>query len=223
MIRLFQDESGDCSFSPNSHCKHFVITVLSINPSNLNKVKNRLKREFASFIKIGWDKTRECKAFNLYKDVRFGAKAISSVIDTLVTIPSLEINYIVINKTKITNKSFRGAPYGTAYNYFTGVLLSEIIFIDGLNNVHLIYDKRNKETHQNKHFREYLETKILGTALEKNTDVNLLIRGYESHQCYGLLAADYFSWAIFRRFEYKDHRFYKMFEKRLKRRREWYI
>ena len=223
MIRLFQDESGDCSFSPNSHCKHFVITVLSIKPSNLNKLKNRLKRKFASFIKMGWDKTMECKAFNLNKDVRFGAKAVSSVIDTLVTIPSLEINYIVINKTKITNQSFRGAPYGTAYNYFTGVLLSETVFIDGLNNVYLIYDKRNKETHKNKHFREYLETKILGTALENNTNVNLLIEGYESHQCYGLLAADYFSWAVFRRFEYKDNRFYQMFEKRLRRRREWYI
>ena len=223
MKRLFQDESGDCSFSNKSRHKHFLITILSIDPPFLNKVKNRLKGKFAHFIKKGWDKTQEVKAFKLNKYRKFGRDAVSSVLNTLITIPSLEINYIIVNKENITNQSFRNAPYGTAYNYFTGVLLSEIVFQDGFNNVYLVYDKRNKESHQNKHFQEYLKTKIFGIALENNTNVSLSIAGDDSHQQYGLLAVDYFSWAIFRKFEYQDDFFFKLFEGKLRRRREWYI
>lgn len=223
MKRLFQDESGDCSFSQSSCYKHFLITILSINPQELNKVKNRLKRKFASFVNRGWDKTQEFKAYKLNRYKRLGEEAVSSVLNTLATIPSLEINYIVINKENITNLSFRQAPYGTAYNYFTGVLLSEIVFQDGLNDIYLVYDKRNKESHQNKHFQEYLETKIFGIALENDTNVNFSIAGDDSHKQYGLLAVDYFSWALFRKFEYQDDRFFKLFEDKLRRRREWYI
>ena len=223
MKRLFQDESGECSFSTRSNYRHFAISILSINPSRLKVIQNCLRKKFASFIKKGWDKTKEFKAYELHKNRRFGKEAVSNVLASLVSIPSLEISYIVVNKEKITNQSFRKAPYGTAYNYFTGVLLSEMVFQDGFNSIHLIYDKKNKETHENKHFREYLETKILGMALENDTAVNLLIEGHDSAKCYGLLAADYFSWAIFRKFEYGDEHFFNLFSHKLKRRREWYI
>lgn len=223
MILLFQDESGDCSFSQNSCYRHFVITFLSIDPTQLNKLKRRLKRKFKSFIKKGWNKSEEFKASSLNRDVRFGKSAVSSVLNNLVIIPSLEISYIAINKEKITNQSFRQAPYGPAYNYFTGLLLSEMMFCDGMSDIHLVYDKRNKETHTNKHYREYLETIIFGKALENNANVNLHIEGGESHKFYGLLAVDYFSWALFRKFEYKDDSFFNLFKKKLKRRREWYI
>jgi len=82
---------------------------------------------------------------------------------------------------------------------------------------------KNKETHENKHFREYLETKVAGTALERGIDVNLTIQGLNSKESYGLLAVDYFSWSIFRKFEYNDNRFFELFKHKLKRRREWYI
>ncbi len=223
MKRLFLDESGDCSFSQNSCYKYFVITILSIDPPEVHKIKNRLRRKFASFIKMGWDKNEEFKAFNLYRNRKFGRKAMFDILATLATIPSLQISYIAINKKEIKNQSFRQASYGTAYNYFTGILLSEMIFQDGLNDIHLIYDRRNKESHKNKHFQEYLETKIFGTALEKGTSVNFLIEGDDSHNRYGLLAVDFFSWAIFRKFEYKDNHFFKLFESKLKRKREWYI
>lgn len=223
MKRLFLDESGDCSFSPKTRCNHFVMAILSVDDSHLYKVKNRLKRKFARFIRNGWDKTIEPKAFNLNRNSKFGNAAVSSVIETLVTIPSLKINYIVVNKAGITNQSFRQSPYGTVYNYFTGILLSEIMFLDGLTDVHLIYDQRNKESHKNRHFDEYVKTKIYGTALEKNVNVNFHIEAGESSSVYGLLAVDYFSWAIFRKFEYNDCRFFDLFKSRLGRRREWYL
>jgi hypothetical protein len=223
MINLFQDESGDCSFSANSLCRNFLITVLSISPSDAEKLKRLLKRRIAFFISKGWPKDKEPKAFALNKDIRFGQAAICNILKTLVTIPTLGINYIVVNKAEITNQSFISAPYGTAYNYFTGILLSEMIFQDNMRDVHLICNTRNKETHTKRHFQEYLKTKIYGMALENNVNVNIVIKGEYSHKCYGLLAADYFSWAIFRKFERDDDSFFKLFENKLSRRREWYI
>lgn len=61
MKRLFLDESGDCSFSPTTRCDHFVLAMISIDESHLKKIKNRLKRKFARFIRDGWDKTIEPK------------------------------------------------------------------------------------------------------------------------------------------------------------------
>ncbi len=223
MHRLFLDESGECSFSERSAYKHFLLTVLSIDPADIKKIRNRLKRKRADFINKGWDKSKEIKAYELYKDKKVGRKAVSEVLTVLSSIDTLEISYIVVNKNKIKQESFKESPYGIAYNYFTGVLISELIFNDGIHNVHITYDKKNKETHLHRHFKEYLHTKIYGLALEKDLDVNLEIIGDDSTNNYGLSAVDYFSWALFRKFEHKDDSFFELFSDKLKRRREWYL
>ncbi len=223
MLQLFQDESGECSFSSESIYEHFLITILSIDPSQVFKLKNRLKRKYSIYIKKGWDKNREFKAFDLFKDKRFGYQVIVDILNTITSIDTLQISYLVIKKDNIKNKSFRDAPYGTAYNYFSGVLLSELVFMDNLPDIQLTFDKRNKETHPNKHFREYLETKIYGIALEKDADVGITIQGADSQQSYGLQAVDYCSWSIFRKFESNDARFYNLLLNKFLRRREWYI
>lgn len=223
MNKLYMDESGECSFSPQSRYRHFLLTVISIDESENRQMENRLKRIFARFVRRGWDKSREVKSYELFKDKKFGPAAMKKILDALTSISSLEISYLIVNKQKILNESFRKAPYGIGYNYFSGILLSEMMFQDGLHDVHLIYDKRNKETHSNKRFREYLETKVYGTALESDIAVKLLIEAKESQNCYGLLAVDYFSWAIYRKFEHGDDLFFSLFQEKLKRRREWYI
>ena len=223
MKNLYLDESGECSFAQSSCYKHFLITIISVDPSHNNKIKNCLRRKFAKYIRNGWDKTKEIKANSLCRDDRFGAESIEEVIQSLIRIKSLEISYLVVNKDKITNKSFRNAEYGIAYYYFTGVILSELIFEDGFHNVNFIYDIRNKETHYKRHFKEHLETKIFGKALEREVSIEIQIDGLASDKCYGLSAVDFFSWAIFRKFEHSDDRFYSLLKSKIKRKREWYI
>ena len=118
-----------------------------------------MRKWIASLIQDGWPKGKEPKAFEVMKDLRYGKAEMCKIIGMLTAIPSLEISYLVVNKPMITNNSFRNAPYGTAYNYFTGVLLSELVFQDKFLDVKMTYDRRNKETHNNKHFREYLNTR----------------------------------------------------------------
>ncbi|MBO1223480.1 MAG: DUF3800 domain-containing protein [Candidatus Scalindua sediminis] len=223
MKRLFLDESGECSFAQSSNCKHFLITILSVDSSENEIIKDCLKRKFAGLIRKGWDKTKELKAYDLYRNKKYGAESIKEVIQSLVRIKSLEISYLIVNKDKITNESFKNAEYGIAYNYFTGVILSELVFEDGFHNLYLIHDIRNKETHSKKYFKEHLETKILGKALEKGVSIEIQIEGLASDKCYGLSAVDFFSWAIFRKFEHSDDRFYNLLVGKLKRRREWYV
>lgn len=221
MKHLFLDESGECSFSRTSDYKHFLITILSVDTSEVNKIKDYLRRKTASFIKKGWDKSKEIKADKIYN--KFGEKGITDVILSLIKINSLEISYIIVNKDKINNLSFRNASYGIPYNYFIGILLSELIFCDEFYDVYLIFDNRNKEAHQNKHFTEYLETNIFGKAMEKEINIDFCLKGLDSKDVYGLKAVDFFSWSVFRKFEHSDNRFFNLIFKKLKRRREWYI
>ena len=87
---LFLDESGECSFVSSTCYKHFLITVLSIDNSEKNKIKNHLKRKIAKFIKRGWDKTKEIKACDMYKYKKFGEQAVLEVISSLIKISSLD-------------------------------------------------------------------------------------------------------------------------------------
>ena len=223
MVRLFQDESGESAFSASSIYRHFLVTILSVSVPDAKKLKRLLKRRIALLINKGWPEHKEPKAFELNRDIRFGRPVICSILKMLTAIPTLSINYIVVDKTKITNQSFMSSPYGIVYNYFTGILLSEMIFQDNLHKVHLTYDIRNKETHNKRRFKEYLQTKIYGMALENNLNIDMTITGENSHKCYGLLATDYFCWAIFRKFERADDYFVRLFENKIGRRREWYI
>ena len=129
MKHLFLDESGECSFTEASIYRHFLITILSVDASEVNKIKSHLRRKTASFIRRGWDRSKEIKAYKIYRE--FGKEGILDIILPLMRINSLEISYIVINKEKIENLSFRNASYGVSYNYFTVVLLTELIFDDG--------------------------------------------------------------------------------------------
>lgn len=223
MLHLFLDESGECSFSQNSRYKHFLITIISIDDSESAILKNKLKRQFAYFIRNGWYKTKEIKASELYKDIRFGASTVFRVLNALMQLKSIKISYLVVNKNNIKHQSFRNAPYGIGYNYFTGVLLSELIFDDNIYDFQLTYDERNKETHPNKRFIEYLQTKIYGSAFECDTNVSFTLTGGKSHEVYGLRAVDFICWSIFRRFEHGDTRFFDVFSHKILRRQEWYI
>ena len=218
--KLFLDESGECSFSAKSAYKHFSLTVLSIPSNRYQDLKNCFKRQTRKLIASGWDKGREPKAATVYRNRRFGAPAVKTILESLTRIDGLRVSYLVVNKEAITHRPFRDAEYGIQYNYFSGVLLSEMVLQDGIHSGHLTYDARNKETNANMPFCEYIRTKIIGKAFEADAEVRFDLKSDESHICHGLAAVDYFSWAVFRKFEYGDLSYVEIFERKLLRRRE---
>lgn len=223
MEYMFLDESGDCSFSDTSIAEHFVITVVTVNKYEMKKIKNHLKRVFVDIYSAGWNKSREVKAYDIFNDRKFGQPWFEKIFGCLTNIGSLKVNYIVVRKKGLESETFKKAPYGIAYNYFTGRLLSELIFEDKIYSANLTFDKRNKETHDNKPFKEYLLTQINGKAFEEGLDVEFVLRPEDSQFCYGLIAADFFSWGIFRKIEYGDETYFDLFSSKIHRRQEWYI
>ncbi len=126
--RLFLDESGDCKCGTRGASKHFCLTIISIPTEDSKAIKARFKAKAKQFIRNGWDKGKEIKAHNVYIAPGFGAPAVLEMIDQLADVAPLQISYLVVNKDRITSQSLREAEYGIRYNYFTGVLLSEMVF-----------------------------------------------------------------------------------------------
>ena len=89
-------------------------------------------------------------------------------------------------------------------------------------NCQLTVDKRNKETHSQKYFDGYIETKTLGDAFDKGIDVKLEIVHGESQIIYGLQAVDFFSWSVYRKSEKGDPSFFNLFEDIVNIKEEWY-
>ncbi len=222
MERLFLDESGDCSFSDKSVYNHFLITVISIDHSENNKLKNIIKRESSKLIDAGWNKNHEIKASKIYRDKKFGLQSINNLLKFADILKTFKIHYIVIKKDGFKSQSFKQANYSIIYNYFTGQLLSKVVFEDEIHHFELIYDQRNKETHHKKKFNEYLETRILGEALEKGIDTDLNFLAGDSNKIYGLKAVDVVSWSIFRKYEYGDTTFYDLIGDKISNECKWY-
>ncbi len=225
MLNLYLDESGEGCFEATSIYKHLLITVIYTNEFEGQKIKSKLKSCFAdTFYNQGWQKIKEIKAATVFNDRKFGVNAINNVLNCLIKINSLKINYIAINKEGIKSESLKKAPYGIVYNYFSGLLMEKLIFEKKLYSTNLIFDRRNKETHENKPFKEYLKTHILGVALEKHIDpISFLLTPDDSQNSFGLKAVDFCSWAIFRKYEYKDERFYAIIKDKIDIISDWYI
>ncbi len=223
MIYMFLDESGECSFSAKTEFEYFLITILLIEETELKRLKNISKRTAAKFIARGWNKDREIKAVNLYKNKKFGEASVVNYLDAVSKLESLRINYLAVNKGNISNESFKKTPYGIGYNYFTGQLLSELIFNYDMYDIHLTYDERNKESHPNQSFQQFLQTKIYGIAFEKGIEVNMGLTGANSRMVYGLMAVDFFCWSIYRKITTGDDTFINKFAKKLLHVNELYI
>ena len=102
------------------------------------------------------------------------------------------------------------AEYGIIYNFLAYRVLKYRLSTTHI--VNLIVDAQNTEIHSGRHFNGYVKT----TALAENQGLNrFTIDHLDSDKVYGLRAADYFSWAIHRKYEFKDSRFYDMITDKL--------
>lgn len=189
-------------------------------------------RVTAKLHRLGWPKGVEIKASILHRvqhDMAIseelrrnvnGDEIIKSILRSVKNSCSPRIDYIAVNKGGFTSSTFRKAPYGVAYNFLAGQLLSPLIL--HFNDCVLTVDKRNKETHSQKHFSAYIETKVLGDAHNCGKDVNLEILHEESHNNRGLQAVDYFAWSVNRKLQSKDSQFFDIFKDLVVIAEEWY-
>lgn len=225
-MNIYQDESGCFGFNRGSS-KYFVVALLC--PKESKHISNVMRKFKGSLIKkAAWPKNVEIKAHNLFvaqSDVRIPSNyqyknspetPIFTILNKLACC-DIEIDAIVILKEKILEK-LRPLPNGILLNYFSGrVLVDRIVLYD---DVHLFVDETSKQTHNLQHFDGYIQT---GVFLTKKQYFPFEIVHGNSNVIYGISAADFISWSIFRKYEFGDPRFFDIIKSRLKTFKPYYF
>jgi hypothetical protein len=217
-MNIFQDESGCLGFNRGSS-KYFIVALLC--PENSKHLGHIIRKFKGKLIKSSWPKTVEIKAthlhmakYNTYIPPSYVYKnnqdePIENILKKLSKI-NCEIDVIVIKKANI-NSNLKTLPYGVLYNYFSkNVLIERIIKYD---EVKLFIDRTSKQTHKMKHFDDYIYTEAL---MAKGHNFNFSIEHCDSNIVTGICAVDFVSWALSRKYEQNDNRFFQIIESKIK-------
>lgn len=208
---IYLDESGDLGFDfrKKKTTKKFVITLLVCNTVTAKKeidkavrrtLKNKLNRKkknsrFITELK-GTGTTIEIKKYFL-RNVKNDKWGIYSLVLNKVRVePHL--------RTKIGKKKL--------YNFLARFLMEKLTLPKAQRNVELIVD-RSKNKEEMRDFNKYLVNQ-LEALLSLNTDLN--ISHLTSQESTGLQAVDLFSWGIFRKYEWGDIEWYKVYSHRVR-------
>ena len=187
MQYLFIDESGNLGFGEKSG-KFFIITLLLTDDEvPLSRILKGVRK------RLGKPKLFELKAAKSSDVVR------ETVLNGLVK-ENVQILTIILNKNKVLPKLQKKKD--KLYNYVAGQILNELTILD--ENVNIICDKRSGKRVIRQDFDNYILNKLL---VKKD---GIRISHFESYNSAGLQAVDFVSWAIFRKHEYGDERFYNI-------------
>ena len=204
MSFIFLDESGDLGFdfTKQKTTKFFVITILFVQS----------KRPIEKCVRL------------VHKGLRKKYRKIHGVLHAVKEEPitrqkmlqklaekDCSIMTIYLNKkhvyTKLQNEK------AVLYNYVTNILLDRIMtkrLVSITEPVYLIASKRETNKFLNENFRSYLKDQIKNTH---KFDLHIEIKTPAEEK--SLQAVDFASWAIFRRLEYGDDKYYNVIRSRI--------
>lgn len=194
MAYIFLDESGDLGFKKTSS-KWFLFTIaLTSYPRSLEKVtkkvwKNlRKKHKHVGELHASHEKDSTRKRM---------LKSISSVED-------LKVLCVILNKQKVYIDLQNQKNY--LYNYTANILLDRLHTKEVLTSkepINLYIDRKDTKKHLRENFISYL-----ADSMKKRRDGHITISLHASHENKSLQAVDFISWAIFRKYEMEDYKFY---------------
>jgi len=224
-MNIYQDESGCLGFNAGSS-NYFVIALLC--PQNSKHIANIIRKFKGRVIKDGWPKSIEIKAHNLFvattgsripNSYKYKQTPEVPIIDVLTSIANceIEIDAIVVLKSKI-DSDLRTLPYGILFNYYSGrVLIDRILCYEAVN---LYVDETSKQTHDLLQFDGYIRT---GALLTKKRNFPLNIVHGNSNVIRGISAVYFVSWAVFRKYESSDDRFFNLIHHKIVHLKTYYF
>jgi hypothetical protein len=221
---LFLDESGEFGQAAGSS-RHLLIAILC--PPDAKRLKNVMRKEKKRLHDLGWPINLEIKGTSLWGCEKkteiplvIREKRIEHLKQIITRILEADCgpSYAIINKSGLA-PHLRDAPYGIAYNYFTGNLLCKMY--DGRINgpVTLIVDQRNKETHHQMPFDGYVKTRVISDCSHGHP---FSVLHEDSSKWLGLQACDFISWGLFRHYEHGDSQFRDLIRPKIGIRDNWY-
>jgi hypothetical protein len=244
MQPLFMDESGDLGFGCGT--AYFILAFIA--PKIGKHLSKRIKNFNAHLIRKGWNKAVEIKATNVWHAPNNGNIAAAYAYKNAPEVPMQNIlesiaevdGYIEYATVKLDTVSagLQTAPCAILYNYFAWQLLKGPLCY--FPAAELFADRRNRENHNLLKFDGYIEGKAGIERAEKGKKpLNpLVIHHYHAHspdECKaeerakveygvrGLEAADFVCWAIKKKYENNDNRWYALIEKRIRWRQHLYF
>jgi hypothetical protein len=201
MAYIFLDESGDLGFKKTSS-RWFLFTIaLTSNPRALEKavksVWKNLKKKHKKLGELHASKENDVTRTRLLKK--------------LSEIDDLKVMCIVLNKEKVYVDLQNQKNY--LYNYTANILLDRLNTKDVLKDgesIYLFIDRKDTKKQLRENFIKYL-----ATSMEKRRKCDIKIELHASHENKSLQAVDFISWAIFRKYEMGDYKFYEIIKEKI--------
>jgi len=204
MAYIFLDESGDLGFdfTKKGTTNYFLITFLFCE--NRRPLEKCVKRAYTMLRK---KHKKLGKILHAYTENPITRQRLLKCIAG----KECSVLAIYLNKSKVYTKLQE--EKAVLYNYVTNILLDRIFtkkLVPISQKVTLIASKRETSVFLNENFKSYLKNKALNTHR-----VNLHIEIKTPFEDKALQAADFISWAIFRKYEYRDEAYYEIIRRKI--------
>jgi len=204
MSYIFLDESGDLGFNfkKKKTSKNFVITCLFVEDKRpiekiIKKTHSELKKKYK-------------RRFGILHAVKEKPITRQRLLRRL-NLKDCTIMTIYLNKKKVYTRLQDEKQ--VLYNYVTNVLLDRIYskkIIPAKREIELMASRRETNKFLNENFKNYINTQIKN---RHKIDVSIQIKTPSEEKA--LQAVDFVSWAIFRKYEYKDDSYYNIIKNKI--------
>lgn len=204
MAYIFLDESGDLGFNwKKKNSKFFVITLVSVSDKRpLERLTSKIYAQLRKKVrKIGGGVLHSVKEKPITRK-RF-LKGISRLDCQIMTI-YLDKSSVY---TKLQNEKH------VLYNYIVNILIDRVLskkLTYSSGKLFLIASRRETNKFLNLNFKQYLKRQV-----ENKHKVQIEIEIKNTAEEKALQAVDFVSWAIFRRYEFKDLEYYKIIKRKI--------
>jgi len=204
MAYIFLDESGDLGFDfkKKKTSRFFVITCLfTENKRSIEKVVIKTHSELKKKYK------RRFGVLHCFKEKPITRQRLLKRLNEKGCV----ITTIYLNKRKVYTQLQNEKQ--VFYNYVTNILLDRIYskrIIPVKNEIKLVASKRETNKFLNKNFENYLSKQV-----KNRHRINIKIYIKTPFQEKALQAVDFASWAIFRKYEYRDDSYYNIIKNKI--------
>lgn len=193
MVFIFMDESGDLGFdfSKQKTSKYFIITFLILN--HKRTAEKIIKHSFRR-LSLKRRKSKKGYLHSYKEDSKTRIAILSELSNKKVIIISIILDKKILHKNLYEQKH-------ALYNIVTTKLLKRVYdlkLIDRNRKVNLIASRRETNKYINEGFKLFIE----------NINMEVDIKSPSEEKC--LQLADFVSWAIFRKYESGDNRYYEL-------------
>jgi len=196
------DESGDLGFNfdKKGTSSYFLVTFLLVY--NKRSIEKCVKKVYSTLRK----KYKKVGILHAYKEEPITRKRLLA----LLANTDCRVMTILLNKRKVYTRLQDEKP--VLYNYITNILLDRIFSkkLVGTESVEIVASKKETNKFLNQNFKIYLQSQLI-----KEHGISITITVKTAAEAKALQAADFVSWAIFRKYEHGDETYYDIIRRNI--------